>query len=272
MASTDPAPENPLFSLLTPWEGRVPAGFVANVLGQLTDLRFLVSDIPEFARADRYASPGPPRIDSEAGEWLALFDAIKDARGQFTMLDLGAGFGRWIVAAGCAVRRCSPGVRPYVIGVEAESTHFQWMQQHVMDNHFDEASCRLIEGAIDVEDGEVLFEQGAPRDWWGQHVKRDPSQNYGPNGQTTAEKKPAISINRLLRECPIIDLLDMDIQGAEGEAGQARLRQRITTTSRTSCGTCSRRTAGRRWRITTSCEKEIHSAARSCLTMAFTIG
>ena len=74
------ASENPMFDFITPWEGQVPAGFDANVLGQLTDVRFSVSDIPEFARVDRFVSPKPPRIDAEACEWRALFEAIKDAR------------------------------------------------------------------------------------------------------------------------------------------------------------------------------------------------
>jgi hypothetical protein len=71
------ASENPGFDFITPWEGQVPAGFDANVLGQLTDVRFSVSDIPEFARVDRFVSPRPPRIDAEACEWRALFEAIK---------------------------------------------------------------------------------------------------------------------------------------------------------------------------------------------------
>jgi hypothetical protein len=77
------ASENPMFNFITPWEGQVPAGFDANVLGQLTDVRFSVSEIPEFARVDRLVSPKPPRIDAEACEWRALFDAIKAACGQY---------------------------------------------------------------------------------------------------------------------------------------------------------------------------------------------
>jgi hypothetical protein len=44
--------------------------------------------------------------------------AIRHERVQFTMLDLGAGFGRWIVAGVCTVCRCFPSLRPYIIGVE----------------------------------------------------------------------------------------------------------------------------------------------------------
>ena len=225
------ASENPMFDFITPWEGQVPAGFDANVLGQLTDVRFSVSEIPEFARVDRLVSPKPPRIDAEACEWRALFDAIKAARGQFTMVDLGAGYGRWIVAGACTVRRCFPGLRSYIIGVEAEPTHFKWMQQHISDNHIDEQSFCLIDAAVDVDDGEVWFEQGAPRNWWGQHVKRHSSEpNYGPEGQTSAEKRPAISINRLLQKYSTIDLLDMDVQGTEAEiikAGIKMMNERV---------------------------------------------
>ena len=54
------ASENPVFDFITPWEGQVPAGSDANVLGQLTDVRFSVSDIPEFARRSLCLSEASP--------------------------------------------------------------------------------------------------------------------------------------------------------------------------------------------------------------------
>lgn len=48
-----------------------------------------------------------------------------------------------------------------------------------------------------------------------------PSRITGPVSRRQPARRTAISINRLLHECPPIDLLDMDIQGAEGDVVKA---------------------------------------------------
>ena len=38
--------------------------------------------------------PIPP-IDEEYFEWVDLLESVRDARGAYTMMELGAGYGRW---------------------------------------------------------------------------------------------------------------------------------------------------------------------------------
>ena len=48
------------------------------------------------------------------------------------MIELGAGWGKWIVSGAVAARRC--GIDSLVIGVEAEPEHYKWMREHLVDN------------------------------------------------------------------------------------------------------------------------------------------
>ncbi|MFZ1993011.1 MAG: hypothetical protein WAU75_02800, partial [Solirubrobacteraceae bacterium] len=67
---------------------------------------------------------------AELTEWQAVLDALEDASGRLTMIELGAGFGRFTVNAAAALRRYRPELKHRFIAVEAEPTHYKWMRQH----------------------------------------------------------------------------------------------------------------------------------------------
>ena len=46
-----------------------------------------------------------PPVDEEYFEWIDLLESVQAAGGSYTMLELGAGYGRWGVRAGLAARR-----------------------------------------------------------------------------------------------------------------------------------------------------------------------
>jgi hypothetical protein len=46
--------------------------------------------------------------------------------------------GRWAVAAAVLARRLRPRLPVTLVGIEAEPTHFAWMQQHFADNDLKE--------------------------------------------------------------------------------------------------------------------------------------
>jgi hypothetical protein len=83
------------------------------------------------------------------------------------MLELGAGPGRGIANGAAAARSLG---RPFhVVGVEAEPTHFRWMQEHLRDNRIAE-NAETIEAAAAPSDGKVPFHVGAPSDGTGSHI------------------------------------------------------------------------------------------------------
>jgi FkbM family methyltransferase len=181
-----------------------------------------------------------PRFDEEYFEWIDLLEAVAAANGRFTMVELGAGWGRWLINAAAAARQC--GVTEFsLVGVEAEPTHFHWMQQHFHDNDVDPEVHTLINAAVSPAGGSVRFHVGDPSAWYGQaidmnqpHVERptrlrkvrsllELRQNSTelPIVEEPTDRRivevPAITLSAILGELEFVDLADLDIQGAEAD-------------------------------------------------------
>ena len=92
-------------------------------------------------------------MNEEYFEWIDLLRAVAEPRDSFTMLELGAGWGRWLVDAWSALRLSNKeNLAIKLIGVEAEPQHFVWMQQHFRSNGLDPYQHRLIEAAVMARD------------------------------------------------------------------------------------------------------------------------
>jgi len=64
---------------------------------------------------------------------------------------------------------------PYrLIAVEAEPTHFEFMQAHFKDNVVDPQRYRLVRAAVAARDGTVWSYVGRPAEWYGQAVAPSP--------------------------------------------------------------------------------------------------
>jgi FkbM family methyltransferase len=154
---------------------------------------------------------------AELSEWQAVFDAIEDAVGRLTMIEVGAGFGRFTINAFAALRQYRPGLKHRFIAVEAEPTHCRWMKQHARANGLRPWSragtCKLIRAAVSREAGRESFFFGNPREWYGQGLVRP--ENEGANAPVTQVR--TVTVSSLLAPLDRVDLLDIDIQGAELE-------------------------------------------------------
>ena len=190
-----------------------------------------------------------PSFDEEYFEWIDLLEAVLAARDKFTMVELGAGFGRWLVNAAAALTSYN-GLPFRLVGVEAEPTHFQWAEAHLRDNGVDPHRCELVHAAAAPADGKVWFYIGRPADWYGQYVtNRRPRWRQRvkmllrPHGilhgkQVTRVR--AVSVRALLQPLRLVDLIDIDVQGAElkvlstatGEMSEKVKRVHIGTHSR----------------------------------------
>jgi FkbM family methyltransferase len=141
-----------------------------------------------------------PDFDEEYFEWVDVLESVQAAGNSYTMVELGAGWGRWLSRAYKALKQMYPEKSYQLIGVEAEPTHFKWLVEHCTYNQIE--SPILIEAAVDVSEGEVGFYTGQPAEWYGQCI----------GGETLVK---AISLRSLLLKYPSIDLMDIDIQGQE---------------------------------------------------------
>ena len=175
-----------------------------------------------------------PAFNEEYFEWIDLLESVVATRNSYTMIELGAGTGRWAVRAASAVRHYNPNLSFRLIAVEAEPTHFEWMQLHFTDNGIDPNRHSLVHAALSDTPGEVSFYVGtergdiAPDAWYGQKLTKDyevdilvEQAHYGKYqvrrhaSGARSITVPAITLVSILDGLDYVDLIDSDIQGAE---------------------------------------------------------
>lgn len=232
---TSDSPPHPVFDSFRPWVGWVEPGWDVNFLGVRTRVAFFsVYEQLVDASQRRRVEAERPDPNEDYFEWIALLEAVVEARDSFAMVELGAGWGRWIVN-GIASLRAHCELPYHVVGVEPEPTHFRWMKQHLKDNDVDLQSATLIEAAVAHDGGSVWFHVGEAADWYGQriahpqevttHTRRPrtlrsllrPGQAK-PTAGRAVELVRAVSVRTVLHQLDRVDLLDVDIQGAEADA------------------------------------------------------
>jgi len=164
----------------------------------------------ELPKNEYVESSSYPAFNEEYFEWIDLLETVMAADKEFVMIELGAGYGRWLVDAAMAVKQYHGNIPLKLIGVEAEPSHFQWMKQHFQYNGIDPEQQELIEAVVDEKEGEVDFYVGRPDEWYGQSIAR------GSNSSSeSVTKVKAITLNQILSKLEQVDLIDLDVQGAE---------------------------------------------------------
>lgn len=165
---------------------------------------------------------GYPDFNEEYFEWIDLVEAVLNSSQRFTIMELGAGYGRWSVNGALAATKLGKDYR--IIAVEAEPQHYKWLVDNIKENGLDENRCRLVEAAVAGSDGESRFYAGNPASWYGQRIvlTSDPpiSQEDSNHGVHFISVK-CITLSSLLKDEGLIDLIDMDIQGLELEVIQS---------------------------------------------------
>jgi FkbM family methyltransferase len=180
----------------------------------------------------------PPPIDEEYFEWIDLLTAATAAQGRFVFWELGAGYGRWSIRAAAVAGQL--GIPIKLTCVEADPTHFGWLRQTLIDNGLDPHTHTLANAAVCGSHGRALLRGSetaraasdyAPELWYGQSIALVPSATFRQRVATVArssvarllrDRAPlvgvdAVTLSELLDGSPIVDLVDMDVQGAELE-------------------------------------------------------
>jgi len=254
-------PHHPVFKGYEPWSGLVDAGFDTNFVG--VRVRYTFANI-EY-KETRMVHTEYPCFDNKYFEWIDLLESIEGAQGGFTMIELGAGYGKWLVRAALALRQRKATIVPCLIGVEAEPTHFQWMKIHFRDNGLDPEDHLLVKTAIAAEDGCGFFLTGHSREWYGQSLVPDdwsmprpsPRRNLAallrfrqrneepPWLSAKITRVKTISLESLLRPLRFVNFVYVDVQGAEydvlkaasGEIDEKVRRIHIQTHDKETAGT-----------------------------------
>jgi FkbM family methyltransferase len=196
------------------------AGFIVGALGDETDIRY--SSV--FQEKVQTSIPHHP-------EYWAVLIAAFTATGGFVAVELGAGFGGWLVKAALAARqRGISDVR--VAAVEPDQTKFEWLHENLAHNDIDLSRSLLLRGTVGGADGVSFFPvlDDASVDWGARAISPQQyealkAQGYEPldrRGQPYTGMKE-YSIQTILAPFDIVDLLHVDIQGHELIAIRAAL-------------------------------------------------
>lgn len=169
---------------------------------------------------DRVISLGCPEVDCEYFELTDLLEAALDAKQTFTFLEAGAGFGRWSARAAMAAKHI--GAQAHIVMIEGDPTHAKWAREMMVLNQVENFS--LIEAALSASSGKDTFIVRGPgyenpAAWYGQSLGRSTGLapcSLAANGWDGIEVE-TVTLADAIGERPRIDLIDFDIQGAEGE-------------------------------------------------------
>jgi len=164
--------------------------------------------------------------------FIDLVGAIESAKQSFCMVELGAGYGRWLALGANA---CNLMNKPLgtLIACEAEPTHYKWMQEHFRDNKLNPEHHKLVWGIVSDQAGSLPFYVGKSDSWYGQSIAQNVIEHGSPASENPLKKLikkilgrsrhvlpdfidvPCHSLDSLLEKISLVDFMHMDIQGAE---------------------------------------------------------
>lgn len=225
-----------------------PEGCWSNFLGVVTDCSVLDYG-PQFSGQQLLGDPVPnDGIHGGDTEYAAVLEAINDAetygRRTFSVAELGAGWGPWIVNAGVVAKRGDFDTIN-LVGVEADEARFRTMEDHVTRNGLTNDSRihpRLYLGAAWDEKTTLKFPKVPLHDYGA--AASDSAQEYRGKALEMIDV-PTWTLEDCVGDLGIIDLMHWDIQGAEAriaEAGRRFLNKRVRSLQ---IGTHSRPIEGR---------------------------
>jgi FkbM family methyltransferase len=222
-----------------PWKGEADGTFAYDFLGIKTDPRFRPQIRPQPQGLLQTSYPPPHNAYFEL---IFVLDSLLagSASSEFTFMELGAGYGPWLVTAHRAAQ-LSGGRKVNLVGVEMVPQHFEWMHDHLRQNGINPAEHRLIHAAVSDRDGEALYQpEKDMRLDYGQHViKRRTSGSR--QGSSEPFLVPCIALSGLLRDFESVDLIHIDIQGEELRAITEGLDELCSRVRRLVVATHSRR-------------------------------
>ncbi|MDE2116249.1 MAG: FkbM family methyltransferase, partial [Hyphomicrobiales bacterium] len=153
---------------------------------------------------------------ADIAEWAAALRAVELSGDTFRVVELGCGWGCWMLNTGCAAR--SLGKKVHLIGIEGDKDHVAMAVKSMSVNNFTEDQFKIYHGIAANESGVALFpiaDDAAIQ--WGSA----PLLGVDPAARRAAVKTgkyielPVVGIQKIANEVGAIDLLHIDIQGGE---------------------------------------------------------
>ncbi len=160
--------------------------------------------------------PIPANYHADMSEWAAAIRAIDLAQNKFTMIELGSGWGCWMVNTGVLAKR--KGLALELIGVEADPKHIAFCQTTMNSNSIPETDYSIVKGIASADTGTALFpkRQGVADSWGFEPVfgaTKERQRQLVASGKY--EPLPLVPLKNVIADRSRIDLLHIDIQGGE---------------------------------------------------------
>jgi FkbM family methyltransferase len=192
------------------------SGFITDRLGVRTRVTSLW-DGAQALSGKVTGLPIPADWHCEAVEWVGLLKAVRAARGQFVAMELGAGWGPWLVAGAKAASDAGI-TRLRLLGVEADPVHFGYLRQHFTDNGLDPEAHTLLNAAVGPEAGQARWPCVAdPRNDWGLRPLDASGADYRGHPTSGMRDVTILGFADLLAREALWDLVHIDVQGGETE-------------------------------------------------------
>lgn len=192
-------------------------GFLTNFLGVLIDPKFF----PPLLK-DRGGTveplPNPSNWHADLAEWGAALRAVDIAGETFTAVELGCGWACWLNNTGVAARRAGRKVR--LIGIEGDETYIGYAHEALQANGFQPDEFTIHRGVASARPGHALFpRQQEGGESWGLQAIYEASEEQirAAEAEGTHDILDRVPLAELFKESDRIDLLHIDIQGAEAD-------------------------------------------------------
>lgn len=190
---------------------------------------------PHHPIFEKFPDVPPQGFSEEYFEWIDLLEAVLDAEGSFTMVEVGAGFGRWGARGGVAARYCNLPFFLTLVEAEPHRCHVEIhkeMEIHGIQSH----EYNIVPAAVGKTESSIFFYISTIDgkldldSWYGQCVMLPKDRivgwtnetHYGQRIGLTAYNYKAVEVkqmrlNTILNQIdsPVIDLCDFDVQGHE---------------------------------------------------------
>lgn len=191
------------------------------------------------------SKPAPGNWHADIAEWAAALRTVAQAKGQYRVVELGCGWGCWMVNMGVAARH--RGLEVTMAGVEGDRNHLANLRETMTLNGFGQNDYRVWHGIAGPKPGKALFPDptAGTAHWGGEPV-------FYPDTDTLAQAVTRDDVQILdcvtlseLGADQSIDLLHIDIQGGEADYVEGNAAEMARLVKRVLIGTHSRILEGR---------------------------
>lgn len=198
-------------------ESRRPRpGYLVNFLGVTIPLNVFDALADRGGQLD--VVPIPANFHADMAEWACALRAIELSKDSFTIIELGSGWGCWMINTGFPAKR--RGLKIELIGIEGDAKHIAMCDETMKVNGIEPHEYHVVRGIAAAGSGYALFPIGKEGvEHWGFEPKFDVSEEDSAKAVESGdyERLKMQPLKDVIGDRPFINLIHMDIQGGEAD-------------------------------------------------------